>query len=70
MRWRGVSHVELAVRDYDDSITFYDSLFGWLGYDSFSSLNMEYHHLLHDALWQPAQLHWYPTRPNRGQADA
>lgn len=39
MRWRDVSHVEFAVLDYDDSITFYDALFGWLGSDSFSSLN-------------------------------
>ena len=39
MRWRGVSHVEFAVLDYDDSIAFYDPLFGWLGYSSFSSLN-------------------------------
>lgn len=42
MRWRGVSHVEFAVLEYDNSIVFYDALFGWLGYDSFSSLNMEY----------------------------
>ena len=42
MRWRGVSHVEFAVLDYDDSIAFYDAMFGWLGYSSFSSLNMEY----------------------------
>lgn len=42
MRWRGVCHVEFAVSDYDDSIAFYDALFGWLGYSSFSSLNMEY----------------------------
>lgn len=42
MRWRGVCHVEFAVLDYDDSIAFYDALFGWLGYSSFSSLNMEY----------------------------
>jgi catechol 2,3-dioxygenase-like lactoylglutathione lyase family enzyme len=42
MRWRGVSHVEFAVLDYDESIAFYDSMFGWLGYSSFSSLNMEY----------------------------
>jgi len=42
MRWRGVSHVEFAVLDYDNSIAFYDALFGWLGYSSFSSLNMEY----------------------------
>jgi catechol 2,3-dioxygenase-like lactoylglutathione lyase family enzyme len=42
MRWRGVSHVEFAVLDYDASIEFYDAMFGWLGYHSFSSLNMEY----------------------------
>ena len=42
MRWRGVSHVELAVLNYKDSIAFNDALFGWLGYRSFSSLNMEY----------------------------
>jgi catechol 2,3-dioxygenase-like lactoylglutathione lyase family enzyme len=42
MRWRGVSHVEFAVLDYDESLKFYDEMFGWLGYDSFSSLNMEY----------------------------
>jgi catechol 2,3-dioxygenase-like lactoylglutathione lyase family enzyme len=42
MRWRGVSHVEFAVLDYDDSIGFYDALFGLLGYSSFSSMNMEY----------------------------
>ncbi|UBV15721.1 VOC family protein [Mycolicibacterium fortuitum] len=42
MRWRGVSHVEFAVLDYDESVAFYDAMLGWLGYDSFSSLNMEY----------------------------
>ncbi|OBB27413.1 VOC family protein [Mycolicibacterium fortuitum] len=42
MRWRGVSHVEFAVLDYDESVTFYDAMLGWLGYHSFSSLNMEY----------------------------
>lgn len=42
MRWRGVSHVEFAVQDYDESIAFYDAMFGWLGYSSFSSMNMEY----------------------------
>jgi len=30
------------VLDYDGSIAFYDALVGWLGYSSFSSLNMEY----------------------------
>jgi catechol 2,3-dioxygenase-like lactoylglutathione lyase family enzyme len=42
MRWRGVHHVEFAVLDYDDSIAFYDAMFGWLRYRSFSTLNMEY----------------------------
>ncbi|MGV0740990.1 VOC family protein [Mycolicibacterium sp. XJ870] len=42
MRWRGVSHVEFAVLDYDDSIAFYDAMFGWLGYSAFSTLDMEY----------------------------
>lgn len=42
MRWRGVHHVEFAVLDYDSSIAFYDAMFGWLGYSSFSTLNMEY----------------------------
>jgi hypothetical protein len=42
MRWRGVCHVEFAVLDYGESVAFYDALFGWLGYSSFSSLNMEY----------------------------
>lgn len=42
MRWRGVSHVEFAVLDYEKSIEFYDALFGWLGFSSFSSLDMEY----------------------------
>jgi hypothetical protein len=39
---RGVSHVEFAVFDCDDSIAFCVVLFGWLGYSGFSSLNMEY----------------------------
>lgn len=51
MRWRGVSHVEFAVLDYDTSIEFYDAMFGWLGYSSFSSLNMEYQSI------------YYMTRP-------
>ena len=42
MRSRGVSHVEFAVLDYENSIAFYDAMFGWLGYSSFSTLNMEY----------------------------
>jgi catechol 2,3-dioxygenase-like lactoylglutathione lyase family enzyme len=42
MRWRGVSHVEFAVLDYDDSIAFYDEMFGWLRYMSFWSLDIDY----------------------------
>jgi catechol 2,3-dioxygenase-like lactoylglutathione lyase family enzyme len=42
MRWRGVHHVEFAVLDYDDSIAFYDAMFGWLGYQSFWTLGIEY----------------------------
>jgi catechol 2,3-dioxygenase-like lactoylglutathione lyase family enzyme len=42
MRWLGVHHVEFAVLDYEESIAFYDAMFGWLGYSSFSTLNMEY----------------------------
>jgi catechol 2,3-dioxygenase-like lactoylglutathione lyase family enzyme len=42
MRWRGVHHVEFAVLDYDDSIAFYDAIFGWLGYQSFWTLDIEY----------------------------
>jgi hypothetical protein len=42
MRWRGVHHVEFAVLHYDDSIAFYDAMFGWLGYSSFSTVDMEY----------------------------
>jgi catechol 2,3-dioxygenase-like lactoylglutathione lyase family enzyme len=42
MRWRGVHHVEFAVLNYDDSVEFYDGMFGWLGYTSFSTLDIEY----------------------------
>jgi catechol 2,3-dioxygenase-like lactoylglutathione lyase family enzyme len=42
MRWRGVHHVEFAVLDYDDSIAFYDAMFGWLGYLSFWTLDIDY----------------------------
>jgi catechol 2,3-dioxygenase-like lactoylglutathione lyase family enzyme len=42
MRWRGVHHVEFAVLDYGDSIAFYDAMFGWLGYSSFSTMDMGY----------------------------
>lgn len=42
MRWSGVQHVEFAVLDYEDSIAFYDAMFGWLGYTSFWTLDIEY----------------------------
>jgi catechol 2,3-dioxygenase-like lactoylglutathione lyase family enzyme len=42
MRLRGVHHVEVAVLRYDESIAFYDKMFGWLGYTSFWTLGVEY----------------------------
>lgn len=42
MRWRGVCHVEFAVLDYDESVAFYDAMFGWLGYMSFWTLDVDY----------------------------
>lgn len=43
MRFRGVHHVEFSVLDYDESIAFYDRMFGWLGYKSFWTLDIGYH---------------------------
>ncbi|MFW0790319.1 VOC family protein [Gordonia sp. CPCC 205333] len=57
MRWRGVSHVEFAVLEYDDSIAFYDAMFGWLGFSSFSSLNMEYQSIYY--MTEHVKLHSY-----------
>ncbi len=42
MRFRGLHHIELSVPDYDQSIRFYDRMFGWLGYKSFWTLNIGY----------------------------
>ncbi len=42
MRGRGVHHVEFNVLDYEASIAFYDAMFGWLGYMSFWTLDIEY----------------------------
>lgn len=42
MRFRGVHHIELSVLDYENSIQFYDRMFGWLGYKSFWTLDIEY----------------------------
>jgi catechol 2,3-dioxygenase-like lactoylglutathione lyase family enzyme len=29
---KGVHHVEFSVLEYEESIEFYDKMFGWLGY--------------------------------------
>lgn len=42
MRWKGVNHVELSVLDYEESVAFFDKMFGWLGYKSFWTLDMGY----------------------------
>jgi catechol 2,3-dioxygenase-like lactoylglutathione lyase family enzyme len=42
MRFRGVHHLELSVLDYPASIAFFDRMFGWLGYKSFWTLEIEY----------------------------
>ncbi|NMM43867.1 hypothetical protein HH303_05220 [Rhodospirillaceae bacterium KN72] len=42
MRWRGINHVEFSVLKYEDSIAFYDRMFGWLGYTSFWTLDIGY----------------------------
>lgn len=42
MRWKGIHHVEFSVLDYEHSIAFFDKLFGWLGYKSFSTLDIGY----------------------------
>ena len=43
MRWRGVNHVEFSVIDYENSVAFYDRMFGWLGYKSFWTMDIGYH---------------------------
>ena len=42
MRWKGIHHVEFSVLDYDKSIDFFDKMFGWLGYKSFWTLDIDY----------------------------
>lgn len=37
MRLRGVNHVDLCVLDYEESLQFYDRMFGRLGYVSFTT---------------------------------
>jgi len=40
MRWRGVNHVEFSVINNDESIKFYDRMFGCLGYVSLWTLDV------------------------------
>ncbi len=42
MRFRGIHHVEFSVLNYEESLKFYDKMFGWLGYSSFWTLDIEY----------------------------
>ena len=39
---KGLHHVELSVLEYEESIKFYDKMFGWLGYKSFWTHNIGY----------------------------
>ncbi len=42
MRLRGVNHVDFCVLDYEESLQFYDRMFGWLGYASFTTGGVPY----------------------------
>jgi catechol 2,3-dioxygenase-like lactoylglutathione lyase family enzyme len=42
MRFKGVHHVEFSVLNYEESIRFFDGMFGWLGYKSFWTLDIGY----------------------------
>ncbi|MDE1461503.1 VOC family protein [Spartinivicinus poritis] len=42
MRFKGICHVEFSVVNYEESIKFYDRMFGWLGYNSFWTMNLGY----------------------------
>lgn len=42
MRFKGVHHIEFSVLDYEESIDFFDRMFGWLGYKSFWTLDLGY----------------------------
>lgn len=42
MRFKGIHHVEFSVLEYEQSIAFFDKMFGWLGYKSFWTLDIEY----------------------------
>lgn len=42
MRLKGIHHVELSVLNYQESVRFFDKMFGWLGYKSFWTLDIGY----------------------------
>ena len=42
MRFKGVHHIEFSVLNYEESIRFFDQMFGWLGYRSFWTLDIGY----------------------------
>ena len=42
MSIKGVHHIEFSVLDYQSSIRFFDKMFGWLGYRSFWTLDIDY----------------------------
>lgn len=59
MRYRGIHHIELTVPDYDSAIAFYDRLFGWLGFKSFWTLDIEYRSTYYVAGMLPHFPHTY-----------
>ena len=71
MRFRGVHHIELSVPNYESSIEFYDRMFGWLGYKSFWTLDIEYRSTYYVAGWLPHFPHSYiGIQPATEQADS
>ncbi|KAF0094811.1 MAG: hypothetical protein E1N59_1546 [Puniceicoccaceae bacterium 5H] len=59
MRCRGVHHIELTVPHYEEAIAFYDRMFGWLGYKSFWTLDIEYRSTYYVAGGLPHYPHSY-----------
>lgn len=39
---KGIHHFEISVLEYGESLAFFDKMFGWLGYKSFWTLDIEY----------------------------
>lgn len=68
MRFRGVHHIELTVPNYDSAIEFYDRMFGWLGYKSFWTLDIEYRSTYYVAGLLPHFPHSYiGIQPAKGE---